>query len=86
MRGKKRYRELHNMAMAHYGGDHPQCTCCRIEANEFLHVADTSGRSRQDVIMHPENYPEDMILLCWNCSHCMVMYDECIHQRPVSEY
>jgi len=84
-RDKKRYRHFHDLAMTHYGGDDPACVCCRVQANEFLHVADSSGNTRQDVITHPTHYPEGLQLLCWNCSHCMRMYDECLHMRPIED-
>ena len=85
----KRYKELRNIVLNHYGG---VCDCCGESNYEFLaldhinggggkHAKEVGGGSKMIRWIIKNNYPPIFRVLCHNCNMALGSYGFCPHEN-----
>lgn len=85
-RKKVQRSESRLLALWHYGGQPPSCSCCGEKRINFLCVSDTS--TKQSINSHrlyktlrAKKYPKGYKVFCFNCIHSLITFGECPHKQ-----
>lgn len=85
-------RRLKLEILTHYGGNPPQCACCKESHIEFLaidHIGGGGNKHRKKVgigwgkfylWLKRQDYPSGFRVLCHNCNMSLSFYGYCPHQ------
>jgi hypothetical protein len=88
---KKKYDILRNEVLTKYGGNPPQCACCKESHIEFLCIDHINGGGNQHrkqlnrktkgfwAWLRDNNFPEGYRVLCHNCNFSIGAHGFCPH-------
>lgn len=77
--------------ISHYGGEHPQCDCCKNDDFDSLaidHIYGGGRKQRKELDLHgnqfyqwlvTNQFPDGFRILCHNCNFAVGVYGKCPH-------
>jgi hypothetical protein len=91
---QKSNKKIKLMVLQYYGGELPQCSCCKEKEQGFLtidHINNDGAEHRRKIQrgggvgfyywLKTNNFPDGFQVLCFNCNISKSLYGRCPHKN-----